>query len=218
MSRPVTPVHRKDEGGSLDGHRQWDDLSLREQSDIMAVAVRHGITPLQDIRDKWNEFAEGGWMPDTVGEYADAIYQNAVEEPYGDPSLHYNNVDTALIQRLVPDARGHYDDMVKLPNHPSSPSRGTFNGKYFDLTDEGMANPNYTLFGLIDNGDADTTLRYNNSYVLPEVTVTPEGNYYDDTYNNIRIKPWDNRILFKGGGYMPSKAVKDRIAAWVGLS
>lgn len=218
VARPATPVHKKDEGGSLDSPRQWGDLSLKEMSDIMAVAVKHGITSLKDIRNKWNEFAEGGAMPDTVGEYADAIYQNAVEEPYGDPSLHYDNVDKELMQRLTTDSRGHYDDAVKLPNHPSSPVRGTFNGKYFDLTDKGMANPNYTLFGLIDNGDADTTLRYKGDYVLPEVTVTPEGNYYDDTYNNIRIMPWDNRRLFKGGGYMPSKAVRDRIATWEGDS
>lgn len=225
VGRYIRAIENPDSVGFVNGRwyaptlaKQWNDLSLKEMSDVMAVAVRHGMTSLKNIRDKWNEFAEGGAIPDTVGEYADAIYQNAKEEPYGDPSPHYNNVNEDLLKTLTPDSRGHYDDAVKLPNHPSSPSRGTFNGRYFDLTDEGMQNPNYTLFGLIDNGDADTTLRYKGDYVLPEVTVTPEGNYYDDTYNNIKIMPWDTRRLFKGGGYMPSKAVRDRIANWEGDS
>lgn len=246
-----------------------------EQPDATRVARPPVVLPIHRKGYGGMMFGDGGY---TVGEYADAIYQNAVEEPYGDPSPHYNNVNEELLRTLVPDARGHYDDAVKLPNHPSSPSRGTFNGRYFDLTDEGMQNPNYTLFDLIDNGDADTTLRYNGDYVLPEVTVTPEGNYYDDTYNNIRIrqkadggsletpKQWDDLSLrersdvmavavkhgftslkdirdkwnefaegsqsnqsdwsnqsgsykmYGGGGYMPSKAVRDRIALWEGSS
>lgn len=158
-------------------------LIYTEQPDATRVAKPYIALPIH----KKNH---GGLMDNeySVGNYANAIYQNALEEPYGDPSSHYNNVDMELMQRLTPDSRGHYDDIVKLPNHPSSPVRGRFNGKYFDLTDEGITNPNYTLFGLIDNGDTDTVLRYNGAYVLPEITVTPKGNYYDDTYNNIRIK------------------------------
>lgn len=38
----------------------WDNLSMLEKSEMMKVAVRHGITNLQNIRAKYNEFAEGG--------------------------------------------------------------------------------------------------------------------------------------------------------------
>ncbi len=203
------------DGGSLEGLRKWDELSLEEKSEIMRTAVQRGITRLDEIRKAYNEYAEGGAMPPTVGQYADEIYEDSMEEPYGDPSPHYDNVDVEMVKRLVPDARGHYDDIVKLPNHPSSPERGTFNGQYFDLTDAGMADPNYTLFGLIDNGDAGTILRYNGDYVLPEVTVTPEGNYYDDTYNNIMIKPKVHGMggnLFKGGGSLRDQRASQAIS------
>lgn len=42
----------------------WDNLSMQEKSEMMKVAVRNGITDLPAIRQKYNEFAEGG---DTKG-------------------------------------------------------------------------------------------------------------------------------------------------------
>lgn len=53
-------ARRYADGGELSQPRLWDGLSLREMSDVMAVAVRHGVTSLKDIRQKWNEFADGG--------------------------------------------------------------------------------------------------------------------------------------------------------------
>ena len=38
----------------------WDKLSMVEKSEMMKVAVRNGITNLQEIRKRYNEFAEGG--------------------------------------------------------------------------------------------------------------------------------------------------------------
>lgn len=38
----------------------WDKLSMAEKSEMMKVAVRNGITNLQEIRKKYNEFAGGG--------------------------------------------------------------------------------------------------------------------------------------------------------------
>ena len=135
-------------------------------------------TLLHGIRDNYNG---------TVNSYIDGIYANGTEESYGNPSDHYNNVDEEKLKQMTPNARGHYDDSVKLPNHPSSPTRGTFNGQYFDFTDKGFEDPNYTMFGLQDNGDGNAIMRYNGAIVIPELTVTPNGNYYDDTYNNIKI-------------------------------
>ena len=38
----------------------WDSLSMLEKSEMMKVAVRNGITNLNVIREKYNEFAKGG--------------------------------------------------------------------------------------------------------------------------------------------------------------
>lgn len=39
---------------------KWDELSIAEKAEMMKVAVRQGITNLSDIRQRYNEFAEGG--------------------------------------------------------------------------------------------------------------------------------------------------------------
>lgn len=58
----------KSEGGSLQPKTAWDALSLQEMADMMKVAVRNGITDLKTIREKYNEFAEGGNIYDGTTE------------------------------------------------------------------------------------------------------------------------------------------------------
>lgn len=38
----------------------WDSLSIREKADMMKAAIRNGITTLPEIKQAYNEFAEGG--------------------------------------------------------------------------------------------------------------------------------------------------------------
>ena len=38
----------------------WDNLSIREKADMMRAAIRNGITTLPEIKQAYNEFAEGG--------------------------------------------------------------------------------------------------------------------------------------------------------------
>lgn len=80
-------------------------------------------------------------------------------------------------------------ELKKKPAHPTHPSRGTWKSfDNFELSDKGMDNPNYSLFGLNDNKqDPQAVLTYNNSVVLPEITVSPAGNYVHNPYDNINI-------------------------------
>lgn len=40
--------------------KKWNELSMSERAEAIKVAVKHGITDLRSVRDKWHEFAEGG--------------------------------------------------------------------------------------------------------------------------------------------------------------
>ena len=59
-------VTRYDEGGQLEKKKTWDELSVKEKADMMRVAVENGITSLSEIKDKYDEFAEGGNTEDDV--------------------------------------------------------------------------------------------------------------------------------------------------------
>lgn len=51
--------NRMDEGGPLS---KWEDLSIREKAAYMQTAIDNNITNLNDIREAYNKFAEGGYI------------------------------------------------------------------------------------------------------------------------------------------------------------
>lgn len=48
----------KSEGGQIEKHKLWNDLSIAEKSEMMKVAVRNGITNLNEIRTRYNDYAK----------------------------------------------------------------------------------------------------------------------------------------------------------------
>ena len=58
---------------------KWDELSMAEKAEMIGVAVRNGITNLNDIRDRYNEFAEGGSKEEVVEDNTDSQYINIYE-------------------------------------------------------------------------------------------------------------------------------------------
>lgn len=143
---------------------------------------------------KANKYQDGtgGITPYSAGSLVDAIYQATSNEKYlGKPTHNYDvTISEEEANRLgyYPDERGHRDDRVKKVAHPTHPSRGNWKSfNQFDLTDFGMETPNYTLFGVNDGGqDPQAILTYKKGVVIPEITVTPKGNYYFNSYDNIK--------------------------------
>lgn len=177
----------------------WDNLSMADRAAYIKLGLDSGITDLKVVRDTYNKYAEGGPPnPYSAGSLVDAIYKNSKGEEYlGKPSHHYDfTISEEEANRLgyYPDERGHRDDRVKKPAHPTHPSRGKWNSfEEFELTDRGMENPNYTLFGLNDGGqDPQAVMTYREGVVLPEITVTPEKSYIHN--------PYDNTNIYAGGG------------------
>ena len=172
----------------------WNDLSMADRAAYIKLGLDNGITDLKVIRDTYNKYAEGGSLnPYSSGSLVDTIYKNSKGEEYlGKPSHHYDfTIPEEEANRLgyYPDERGHRDDRVKKPAHPTHPSRGKWNSfEEFELTDRGMENPNYTLFGLNDGGqDPQAVMTYRGGVVLPEMTVTPKKGYIHNSYDNINI-------------------------------
>lgn len=191
----------------------WDNLSMADRAAYIKLGLDSGITDLKVIRDTYNKYAEGGPLnPYSAGSLVDAIYKNSKGEEYlGKPSHHYDfTISEEEANRLgyYPDERGHRDDRVKKPAHPTHPSRGKWNSfEEFELTDRGMENPNYTLFGLNDGGqDPQAVMTYRGGVVLPEITVTPKKRYIHNPYDNTNIYagggPKENKVLSTGNSYV----------------
>lgn len=125
--------------------------------------------------------------------------------PEGKEAWYLNALPEEEAIRLghVRDARGHFPDEVKLPNHPTHPSRGYWTRDNFILNDVGFNNPNLTIFGAADSQDPQARILYNSpegiSTVIPEVTVTPDGFYIKNTYDNILLRP---NVKSKGGNLL----------------
>ena len=115
----ATAINKKAEGGSLKPETAWDALSMREKAEMMRVAVKNGITNLQEIRQKYNEFAEGGdkkpvttggagYIPDNYGQggidyIRRKLYDNV--QPWG-----YNDIPQRVWNAVVLDKTEPYDD------------------------------------------------------------------------------------------------------------
>lgn len=162
-------------------------------------------------------YQQGGSF--TTGALANTIWEFPNQVKYGNGN--YNNVNNKLLSQLKPNDAGHYDDIVKLRNHPTHPSRGRFNksGTKFYLTDFGMQDPNLTLFGTADhNQDGQTTMIYKGGVVLPEITITPtQGNYIDNTYDQIKIYPNTIKKHQQGGSFQINNSQPQVLQRYISL-
>ena len=197
---------KHEDGGNVhkpNGHRSILDNGWFKTKDLKK---NHPLT-----------YQQGGNF--TTGALVDVIYDNGSEQKYGNGN--YNNVNNKLLSQLTPNSKGHYDDIVKLRNHPTHPSRGRFNksGTKFYLTDFGMQNPNLTLFGTADgNQDSQTTMIYKGGVVLPEITVTPkQEGYIDNTYDQIKIYPNTIKKHKQGGPFQISDSQPQVLQRYISL-
>ena len=181
------PIYRGKQGMKIFNNATNHNIGMRLLSAAALIDNKQMILSAQ-TGTKFKTTSRGNSF--TVGATVNALYaSNPREEFLGEPSHHYDFTQSdewADAHGYYPDERGHRDDRVKKPAHPSHPSRGTWNGDKFELTDFGMQNPNYTLFGLNDGGqDPQAILTYKGGIVLPEITVTPKENYIFNPYDNI---------------------------------
>lgn len=79
--------------------KNWNELSITDKNDIIRVAVQNGITALPDIRERYNEFAEGG---DIVAPVDENVYAEG-------GSIH-----------IKPSHRGKFTALKKRTGHSAS--------------------------------------------------------------------------------------------------
>lgn len=136
---------------------KWDELSMAEKAEMMKVAIMQGITNLSDIRQKYNEFAEGGSEREVMEDNTDTQYINTMEKVAEENYRNwgYNNPDEALIHALNDNTynyRGYYNkysqskanadthwtDEFKTVWHPTFSNESIYSGKKSQYNPQGL--------------------------------------------------------------------------------
>ena len=128
----------------------WDALSLPEKAAMMNVAVKNGIYDLSAIRQKYNEFAEGGKKENE--EYYSTM-EKVAEENYKDWGT--NSPEEALVQALndntynykeyyrnnpssTANAITHWPDTYKTVYHPTFSVESIYSGRPSQYNPQGL--------------------------------------------------------------------------------
>lgn len=136
--------------GNINTPKTWGNLSMKEKADIMKVAVQNGITNLQDIRDRYNDFAEGGDLTDD--EYFSIMEKVAKEnwKDWGDESedaalvriLNDNSYDYRGYYNKYPEseanAETHWSDEFKTVYHPTFSDESIYSGNKSKFNPDGL--------------------------------------------------------------------------------
>ena len=103
---------KKSDGGFLSPKDAWDALPLTEKAEMMRIAVNNGITDLSTIRQKYNEFAEGGSKEEAVN--TDEQYLTTVEDtPIAPWQLDANEYKKGGSIHISPSKKGTFTAAAK---------------------------------------------------------------------------------------------------------
>ena len=183
---------------------KWSDLTLEEKAGVMSIAVNNGITNLSDIRKLYNSYAQGGNINRSYEDWSNKLssyWGEDINKHDYDYKKYYNdNPDRAYKQlnSILNGDHGHFPDggvsgTYKKINHPTYPDLGkkswTNNDTVFNISDRQLLDSDRILNYLgrdLNYNRGGTKVIYNNSYALPSITVTPNGNYTELVPNKYR--------------------------------
>lgn len=184
----------------------WNDLSMKDKASYIRMGVENGITDLDTIREVYNKFANGGPLKKSYKDFSARLSkawnnENLSKHDY-DYQKYYNDDPEEAYRQLESiehGGKGHFPDegrsgIYKTPNHPTYPDLGSNSwlndDKIFNISAR-QAVPENTdrvldyLGSDLDYNRGATKVMYDGTYQLPEVTVTPDGNYTELVPNEL---------------------------------
>lgn len=174
----------------MDNNNKWDELSLTEKSEIMKQAVTNGITDLNEIRQTYNEYANGGSMDNPPNQLPEV--EVTAQYPYEQRVIDtMNNSSPEFLERL----RNNDRRSIHNPD-------GTFSTHVLGSADNIVFPEIMDVNGkLIDNRSMpwQSAMRYaikNNDYI--EFPTEGDARYFGEHYKKYFPKFFDN--IFAGGG------------------
>lgn len=132
------PIKKKSDGGWLHHPKTaWDALSLEAKAEMIDAGVRNGITDLYEIQRKYNEYKEGGGLPETDWSYGS--WKKQLKEKRGLEVEEDNTYDyEGFFQKYPEEAwkalqenpEAHFTDEFKTAFHPTFSSQSKYSGTF----------------------------------------------------------------------------------------
>lgn len=174
----------------MNNNNKWDELSLTEKSEIMRQAVANGITDLNEIRQTYNEYADGGSMDNPPNQLPEV--EVTAQYPYEQRVIDtMNNSSPEFLERLRNNDR-------RSIHNPDGTSSTHVLGSADNIVFPEIMDVNGKL---IDNRSMpwQSAMRYaikNNDYI--EFPTEGDARYFGEHYKKYFPKFFDN--TFAGGG------------------
>ena len=174
----------------MDNNNKWDKLSLTEKSEIMRQAVANGITDLNEIKQTYNEYADGGSMNNPPNQLPEV--EVTAQYPYEQRVIDtMNNSSPEFLERLRNnDRRSIHNPDGTFSTHVLGSADNIVFPEIMDVNSK-----------LIDNRSMpwQSAMRYaikNNDYI--EFPTEGDARYFSEHYKKYFPKFFDN--TFAGGG------------------
>lgn len=96
----------------------WNDLNMSERAEVIKMATKQGITDLHTIRNTYNKYADGGfirWKNEILRHKGIKVDEDNTYDYEG----YFNDNPEKAWRMLEKDAKEHFPDTYKTPNHPT---------------------------------------------------------------------------------------------------
>ena len=162
---------------------KWDTLTMSQKQALMKIYVNNGITNLDEIRNHYNRFDEGGkkedgfygWIEKLAAKKAkdwgmsedETLTMMLNDNTYNYREFYNRNREDAL-KMLTADPNAHFSDIGKTVYHPTFSNESAYSGKVSDYNPRGTVggdwegnsyHPSYSQF-INNDFDYDKTNRY----------------------------------------------------------
>lgn len=181
----------------------WKDLSMKERASLIKLGVDNGIYNLNEIRDSYNQYAEGGPIK-SYYDFATRLSkawnnQDLSKDDYDYEKYYYDNPEEAYkqLEAIEHGSEGHFPDggesgIYKTLNHPTYPDLGvkswSDNDRVFHISDRQAYGDTDRILDYLGSdlnyNNGATRVVHDNAYILPSVTISSKGGGHTDLIPN----------------------------------
>lgn len=115
----------------------WNNLSMKDKANIIALGVKSGITNLDNIKNGYNDYAREGYKKwkEAIRNYKGIDVDN---DPTYDYEGYYNSNPNRAWDMMKRDSNAHFTDEFKTALHPSFSNESRYSGSVNKFNPQGL--------------------------------------------------------------------------------